>query len=121
LAQWAQLGFILSILTLGLGVFLWGTAYKMSLYESSPIHNKVPVAKLSTQSSSENKDEAASVIVPHEQAVFPLLLDLAFFILALSMRPCLSHAENANKPQRFTSFYFYPVLFFRPPPFSFHG
>ena len=112
---------VLFILVLGTGVFLWGMAYKMSLYESSSMHNQIPVAKLSTQASSANKDQVESATTPRSLTAFPLLLDLALFLLGLSLRPWRFLAGPADKLQQFSTSSFPPADFLRPPPFLFHG
>ncbi len=102
-------------------MFLWGTAYKMSLYESSPIHNKVPVAKLSTQAGATNKEQATSAATPRNAAAYPLLLVLALFFFALNLLACASPAETLHKPHSFYLSYLPSAGFLRPPPFPLHG
>ncbi len=120
-AQWARRSFVLSILVLGLGVFLWGMAYKMSLYESSPIHNKVPVAKLSSQASSAHKDRIEAALTPRNVTAIPLLLELTLAIVVFSLCSGYRFDGATEKQRRFCSFHFPPALFLRPPPFPLLG
>jgi len=113
--------FLFAILVLGAGVFSWGTAYKMSLYRISPIHNKVPVAKLSTQSGTAIKDQIESATMPRPVMAFRWLLDLALFVFALTVLLAFHIFTLAREPRRLFSLYFPPASFLRPPPFSFHG
>jgi hypothetical protein len=121
LARWARTGIVLFIAALGLGVFLWGTAYKMSLYKSSPMHNKVAVAKLLTDSGKTSRDQAQSAVTSHPVTIFPILLDLALFFFALSLHRGNASIVSRNRPQRLAPLYFPPALFLRPPPFPLHG
>ena len=114
-------GIFVSILLLGFGVFLWGTAYKMSLYESSPIHNKVPVAKLLTDSNKASRDQMGSAATPRPLQAFPLLLDLALFFFALSLLSGDSPAATVETRKRPAQLHFPPAQFLRPPPFLLHG
>jgi hypothetical protein len=121
LVRWARGGCVLLILALGIGVFLWGTAYKMSLYESSPIHNKIPIAKLSSQASTADKDKADSATTPDFVPALPLLFDLALLVFALHQLVRFSRRTPADEPHRLVAFLSPPALFRRPPPFSYHG
>jgi hypothetical protein len=121
LAQWARTNCVFLILALGVGVFLWGTAYKLSLYESSPIHNKVPVAKLTTQASTADKDKADSATTPAPVSALPLLFDLTLLIFAFQQRTRWSRFMLADEPHRLAAFLSPPALFRRPPPFSYCG
>ena len=111
----------MSILALGIGVFLWGTAYKMSLYESSPIHNKVPVAKLLTDSGKANRNQAESAAMPHRLAEPTLLLDLALLVFVLCLQPTGAPRMSESEPPWLAQFHFPPAQFLRPPPFPLHG
>ncbi|WP_157439791.1 hypothetical protein [Terracidiphilus gabretensis] len=121
LAQWTRRSFALAILALGIGVFFWGTAYKMSLYESSPIHNKVPVAKLLTESGKANKDQVESTAMPHRWIESTLLLDLALLTFALGLQLVCASKISESEPQWLAQFHFPPAQFLRPPPFPLHG
>ncbi len=121
LARWVRTGIVVFIVVLGLGVFLWGTAYKMSLYESSPIHNKVAVAKLLTDSGKTSRDQAQSAAAPRPVTIFPILLDLALFFFALSLHRGNASIASRNRPQRPAQLYFPPARFLRPPPSPLHG
>jgi hypothetical protein len=121
LTQWAQKNIALFIVVLGVGVFLWGTAYKLSLYESSPIHHKVAVAKLLTDSGKTDREQAQSAIASRPVVAFPILLNLALFFFALSLHHGKAAADSINKPQWLVQFYFPPATFLRPPPFPLHG
>jgi hypothetical protein len=85
------------------------------------MHNKVPVAKLLTQASAANKDQAASAATLHSATAYPLLLEMALFFFALNLLACASPAEILNKPHSFYLSYLPPAGFLRPPPFPLHG
>ena len=119
--QWSQSSFLFAILMLGAGVFLWGTAYKISLYESSPIHNKVPAAKLSTQARTANKDKMASAAAPRDLTASHLLFSMAILLLVLNPLLRRSTAERVNRPLRRWPLHFFPARFLRPPPSLLRG
>lgn len=93
----------------------------MSLYESSPMHNKVPVAKLSNLANAANKDKAVSATMSRTLTALSLLLDFAVLLFALNLQPPSSAAEFADKPIRRLFLRFPPASFLRPPPFPLHG
>jgi hypothetical protein len=121
LAPGARWSFALTVVALGIGVFLWGTAYKVSLYQSSPIHNKVPIAKLSTQKSNANKDEVESATTPRNLTALPMLFDLALILFVLDLCSGCRLTETLTQPRSVLLSYFPPAGFLRPPPFPHHG
>ena len=106
---------------LSLGVFLWGTAYKFSLYKASPIYNKVPVAKLSTETDTASRAQAELATAPVNAPAFPSIFVLALVVVTASLLPAPSHVEPASKLAQLSILYFSSARFLRPPPVSFHG
>jgi hypothetical protein len=104
-----------------IGVFLWGTAYKWSLYESSPIHNKVPEAKLLTDAGKATRDLVELATTTRPVTALPLLLDLVLFFFALSLHCMAMSLLPAKRPRRLRHIYFPPANFLRPPPFPLQG
>jgi hypothetical protein len=109
------------MIVLSLGVFLWGTAYKFSLYKASPIYNKVPEAKLSTETGTANKDQTEHATVPANVPAFPSLFALALVTVIINPGPARFYIELCGKLTPLSTLYFPPARFLRPPPFSFYG
>lgn len=120
-AQWSRRSFLLCILMLGAGVFFWGTAYKMSLYEGSPIHDKVPAAKLSTQASTANKEKVVSAMVPRNVTTLSLLINLAVLLFALDPQSRYFATRLIHSPSLRLQRHFSPERFLRPPPSPLYG
>jgi hypothetical protein len=121
LAPGARWSFALAVVALGIGVFLWGTAYKVSLYQSSPIHNKVPIAKLSTLTSKANKDQVESATTPRNLTALPMLFDLVLTFFVLDLCSGCRLEETVTQVRSITRIYFPPAGFLRPPPNPHHG
>jgi hypothetical protein len=103
---------------LALSVFMWGLAYKLSLYDVQASVHRIPMAKLlSGDEDSRSIGRAGvSVVPPHSGIIVaPILAFLATFI-ALSQLS--SEARNFKMPpsRSFLRRAALNAFFFRPPP-----
>lgn len=109
-------------ISLGLVVFLWGTAYKLSLYKTSPMHNKVPVAKLCTRASDVAKIQVDAAVSGKIDQTVPLLIGMLLVRAVLREDPGHTPVAATDEPlQPLVRLKYPPALFLRPPPSLLHS
>lgn len=112
-----RLLWVLTSLGVAISVFLWGTQYKLSLYDPpQTASHQVPIAKLLSKKEQPNIPSDSAAIVRTVSSALATGILLLLFLGALSCKqPCLRVAPVADTLPGFPYLHI-PNLFVRPPP-----
>lgn len=120
-----SLRLVVGLTGLALSIFLWGLAYKLSLYESMQTSfHRIPHAKLLSENERPTAVAASNNLIPSGLLDFSLLPALAGGVLLGGFLVALRAEQERHRALSFSGSYrqhplgaYFGSILFRPPPF----